>query len=234
MADYRNTTSIRQQTGAEASNTEGGFWEEVGEITGGGDDSDYNPTPPSTNTGAIGGSEENLDDRSISDDETSLNDAIDDATGGSETAEPLVIVDSVTSDSDPIRGATHTATVTVSKPFFADPGSVELTMTVDGKPVDDRVFIYSVSPSGSGSVNVTYNVPDSDSYTIGFEEVGFSKTLQTVADPSNGGGGDNGDGGAGGSPPDDTGGKSPINGRNLVILGGLTAGAVALSQLGGD
>jgi len=160
-------------------------------------------------------------------------------TSSGDESGPLVIVDGVASDSDPVRGATHTVTVTVSKPFFADPGSVELTMTVDGQPVDDRVFIYSVLPEGSGSVNVTYDVPDKDSYTIGFEEVSFSKTFQTVSDPSddessnvpnfddgNGGSGTNGgpDGGGSGSITD------RIGTREAAIIGGGALAAIALAS----
>lgn len=156
----------------------------------------------------------------------------------------IVIVEGVASDSDPVRGATHTVTVTVYKPFFADPGSVELTMTVNGEPVDDRVFIYSVQPQGSGSVNVTYNVPDADSYTVGFEGIDFTKTFQTVSDPSDdessnvpnfddGNGGTNGgnDGGPdGGTDGNGDGIMSQIGTKEAAILGGGALAAIALAS----
>jgi hypothetical protein len=194
---------------------------------------DYrNTTGIGTQTGSRATSTDSIRSGSTTDTDTTT-------TSSGSTSGPTVIVDGVTSGTDPVRGATHTVTVTVSKPFFADPGSVELTMTVDGQPVDDKVFIYSVLPEGSGSVNVTYDVPDKDSYTIGFEEVSFSKTFQTVSDPSD----DESstvpdfDGGNGGSGPDGgTGGggigsiTDRIGTKEAAIIGGGALAAIALAS----
>jgi hypothetical protein len=144
---------------------------------------------------------------------------------------PVVSIVSVLSDSDPVRNSTHTVSITGQNLFFAGSGTFEDEVLVNGEPAG-RITFSQIGSGEKKTVNFEYPVPNTETVTIGFATIDFTKEFETTSPV--GGGGDGGTNGSG-SPNDGPGqGGSPINGRNAVILGGLAAGAVALSQLGGD
>lgn len=144
---------------------------------------------------------------------------------------PVVSIVSVASDSDPVRNSTHTVSITGQNLFFAESGTYEDEVLVNGEPAG-RITFSQIGSGEKKTVNFEYPVPDAETVTIGFATIDFTKEFETTSPV--GGGGDGGTNGSGSPNDGPEQGGSPINGRNAVILGGLAAGAVALSQLGGD
>jgi len=158
--------------------------------------------------------------------------------GGDSDGGPVVSIVGVTSDSDPVRNSTHTVSITGQNLFFAGGGTYEDEVLVNGEPVG-RITFSQIGSGEKKTVNFEYPVPDTETVTIGFATNDFTKEFETTApaEGNGGGGGTNGSGGQNGGnqqPDSPLQGGSLLNGRNAVILGGLAAGAVALSQLGGD